>query len=72
MEAARRTTKGKLDALIATVQKTWANPVTLVKLSSDFKQKLKTGYKNNSGWKCVKSIITSNANLKANAAKLSY
>ena len=58
--------------LVVTVQEIWANPATLVERSSDFKQKLKTNYKNNPGWKCVKNIPTCNDDLKANAAKLPY
>ena len=46
---ARSTNKGKLDVLVATVQEVWANAAALIELSSNFKQKLKTGYKNNQG-----------------------
>ena len=38
-----------LDALAATVQEIWANLATLVEISYDFKEKLKTGYRNNLG-----------------------
>ena len=38
--------KGELNALVATVHKVWANLATLVELSNNFKEKLKTGYKN--------------------------
>ena len=69
---ARSINKGKLDALVATVQEIWANPATLVELSSNFKQKLKTNYENNFGWKRLMNIVTGNNNLKANAAKLPY
>ena len=71
-KTARSTNKGKLDVLIAAVQEIWANLAPLVELSNDFKQKLKIGYKNNAGWKRVRSIVTSNNNLEANAAELPY
>ena len=71
-ETARSTNMGELEVLVATVQEIWANPAMLVKLSSDFKQKLKTGYENDPGWKRVKDIVTRNENLKAEAAKLFY
>ena len=48
-ETARSTAKGKLDALAATVQEIWANLATLVELSNNFKENLKTCYKNNPG-----------------------
>ena len=48
-KTARSTAKVKLDALTATMQKIWANPATLVELSNNFKEKLKTSYKNNLG-----------------------
>ena len=69
---AKRIAKSKLDALVAIVKEIWANPATLVKLSNDFKKKLKTGYKNNPCWKRVINIVTSNENLETNAAKLPY
>ena len=71
-ETARSTAKGELDALAATVQEIWANLATLVELSNNFKEKLKTGYKNNPGWKCVKNIVSRNHDLETNAAKLPY
>ena len=37
-ETARSTNKSKLDTLVVTVQKIWANLTTLVELSSNFKQ----------------------------------
>ena len=48
-KTARSIAKGKLDLLAATVQEIWANPATLVELSNNFKEKLKTSYKNNLG-----------------------
>ena len=71
-ETARSTAKSELDALAATVQEIWANLATLVELTNNFKEKLKTGYKNDLGWERVRNIVTSNNNLKTNAAKLSY
>ena len=58
--------------LVATVQEIWANLAMLVELSSNFKQKLKTGYKNNLDWKSVKDIVTRSNNLETNATKLPY
>ena len=69
-ETARSNVKDELEALAAAVQEIWANPTTLVELSNDFNENLKTGYKNNLSWTCVQNIVTSNNSLKANAAKL--
>ena len=71
-ETARSIAEGELDALAATVQEIWANPTTLVELSNDFKEKLKTGYNNNPGWRHIRNIVTSNNGHEVNAAKLPY
>ena len=44
----------------------------LVELRNNFKEKLKTSYKNDPGWKRVRNIVTSNYGLKTNSVKLPY
>ena len=69
---ARSIAKSKLEALATTVQKSLANPATLVELSNNFKKKLKAGYNNISRRETRPEHCYNQQQPQANAAKLFY